>query len=127
MDFSADFQTYQIVYLEHQQTRLYAEVIQVVQARQTCWVRPLILSVSPANQLSPAFWPEQVPKLYDLRQGADLLWPIALFRAALDAEVIPLLAQLQTTHGIDTPSALPARCQLNQFIRQIWQAYPEAF
>lgn len=126
MDFSADFQTYQIVYLEHQQTRLYAEVIQVVQARRTCWVRPLILSVSSTNQLSPAFWSEPVPKLYDLRQGADLLWPIALFRAALDAEVIPLLTQLQTTHGTDIPS-VPAHRQLNQFIRQIWQAYPEAF
>ncbi len=127
MDFSADFRIHQIVYLEHQQTRLYAEVIQVVKQRQTCWVRPLILSVSPTKELEIARWPEQVPKLYDLRQGADLLWPIALFRAALDAEVLPLLAQLQTTHGTDTLSSPSAHCQLNQFIRQIWQAYPEAF
>lgn len=127
MDLLADFQTSQIVCLEHQHTCLYAEVIQVVKARQTCWVRPLILSMSPSDQPSPALWSEREPRVYDLRQGADLLWPIALFRSALDTEVIPLLAWLQDYANDNQVPALAARHQLNQFVSQIWQAYPEAF
>lgn len=119
-----NFQTYQVVYLEHQKTRLYAEVIQVVEGRQTCWVRPLLLRMSPTTQVSTPS-SEQESRFYDLRQGVDLLWPIALFRAALDTEVISLLAQLQD-YGTDTSSKL-ACYQLNQFMRQIWQACPEAF
>lgn len=127
MDLLADFQTDQIVCLEHQCTRLYAEVIQVVRARQTCWVRPLILSISPTNHLSPTLGSEQEPRLYDLRQGADLLWPIALFRSALDTEVIPLLTWLWDRAIEAQVPASASHHQLNQFVHQIWQAYPEAF
>lgn len=128
MDFLTDFQTHQIVCLEHQQTRLYAEIIQVVKGRQTCWVRPLLLSMPLTTHITPAPQPEQESRLYDLRQGADLLWPIALFRAALDVEVLPLLAQLQEIQITDSPLSASVAChQLSQFIRQVWQAYPETF
>jgi hypothetical protein len=122
MDFSLNFQPRQIVCLEHEGTCLYAEVIQVVASRQVCWVRPLLLGVFPV-----CFQPyEQMFPLYDLRCEADLLWPIAFFRPALDTEVMPLLTQLLTLEP--QPEGDPdTQQQFRQFIHQVWQAQPRAF
>jgi hypothetical protein len=46
---SSQFQPRQILCLEHGQSRLYAEVIQVVDDRPVCWLRPLILEVAPPS------------------------------------------------------------------------------
>jgi hypothetical protein len=46
---SYKFQPRQIVCLEHETTRLYAEIIEFVEARQVCWVRPLMLAVAVAD------------------------------------------------------------------------------
>ncbi|NJO42850.1 MAG: hypothetical protein HC769_04765 [Cyanobacteria bacterium CRU_2_1] len=139
--FTTNFQPGHIVYLEYQETRLYAEVIQVVTERQLCWVRPLALFTRP-NELyassSSSLPPEQLgleePTLYDLRQGADLLYPQSLFRVALDTEVLPLIAQLNTLkteqENIGEPGQkdnFHAHHQLQEFIYRIWQAQPEAF
>ena len=116
----------QIVCLEHEHTCLYAEVIEVVSSRQVCWVRPLMLAVSTAdNQSLSLSLPEQLT-LYDLRQGSDLLWPTSLFRLALDTEVISLLGQLNSP---DNPSVnkLDASKELRCFIHRVWQAYQSAF
>jgi len=121
------FQPRQIVCLEHENTRLYTEVIEVVTARQICWVRPLMLVVSPLGHDSlPAFSPEQL-NLYDLRQGADLLWPVSLFRVALDTEVIPLLVQLDNPDEGPQANNAEAHQQLSCFIRKVWQASKNAF
>lgn len=120
------FQPLQIVCLEHNSYCLYGEVVQTISAKQTCWVRPLLL-MERANPSQPAkteeFHPSQV---HDLRQGSDLLLPLVLFRSALDTEVIPLLAQLgplneskNTLHDV--------RLRLNQLIREIWLSHPEVF
>lgn len=122
MGSAVDFQPSQIVYLEHQYTRLYAEVIQIVESRQVGWLRPLMLVASPSGDyLDP-----DRSTLYDLRQGADLLWPIALFRPALDTEVLPLFTCLQTskTQGEHSQSA---HQQLQHFVRQVWQAHTDEF
>jgi hypothetical protein len=116
------FQPSQIVGLEHQETCLYAEVIQVVTSRQICWVRPLLLAVGMADE-------EALPTrtiVSDLRLSADLLWPASLFRPALDTEVLPLLAQLNAPN---TPQAnsLEASKRLNHFIHQVWQAHKSEF
>ena len=115
MNFTTDFQPRQIVCLEHEGTCLYAEVIQVVVSRQLCWARPLVLS------LTFDCSSEQSLSLIDLRSEADLIWPITLFRPALDTEVIPLLA----TSKISLPQLErnPASRQLYQFIHQVWQAH----
>lgn len=121
MDFNLNFQPRQIVCLEHADTYLYAEVIQVVVSRRLCWVRPLLLGV-----LAGSFQYAQPSPLYDLRSSADLLWPITLFRPALDTEVLPLLTQLLALEP--PPEHDPvAQQQLNQFIHQVWQAHPDAF
>lgn len=125
MDISTDFQAGQIVCLEHEDTCLYAEVIQLAVLRQRCWVRPLILVV-------PAAQPGEVgcgdEATYDLRQGVDLLLPVTLFRAALDTEVFPLLTQQESWDPKpEVEIAVVARHQLKQFVQQVWQAYPSAF
>jgi hypothetical protein len=115
MDMSLeDFQAGQIVSLEHGEKNLYAEVIQVVVSRQLCWVRPLLLVT---------FTQEQ-PLITDLRDASDLLWPIKLFRPALDTEVITLLSQVLAKEPKAEPDSA-AKQQLHQFIHQIWQADKE--
>ncbi len=111
-----NFQPCQIVCLEDDNARLYAEVIHVVTARQVCWVRPLMLAVEPKPMLLVA---SEQAALYDLRQGADLFWPIARFRPALDTEVIPLLVHLDA-QGLDGSAATQ---QLRDFLHQVWQAH----
>ena len=129
MNLTFDFQPCQIVCLEHEGDRLYAEVIQVIKVRQLCWARPLILTLADTGP-TPLYnqQPKVViqPALYDLRQGSDLLWPITLFRAALDTEVLPLLTQLYSSETqLDNDRVACQR--LNHFVHEVWQAYPEAF
>lgn len=122
MKFTLNFQPRQIVCLEHAGTCLYAEVIQVVVSRRLCWVRPLLLVVFPNDsQLSN----EPLP-LTDMRSSPDLLWPVVLFRPALDTEVIPLLAALLPLE-VCSELTCAAQQQLNRFIHQVWQAHPDAF
>ncbi|GAB4192385.1 MAG: hypothetical protein Fur006_36720 [Coleofasciculaceae cyanobacterium] len=121
------FQPHQIVCLEHENTRLYTEVIDVVTARQTCWVRPLMLVISSVSHDSLSVVSPQQLRLYDLRQGADLLWPVALFRPALDTEVIPLLVQLDDPDNVQQENNTDAHKQLSYFVRQVWQASRREF
>ncbi|MDX2228111.1 MAG: hypothetical protein NW220_00645 [Leptolyngbyaceae cyanobacterium bins.349] len=62
----------------------------------------------------------------DLRQGSDLLLPAALFRGALDTEVIPLIAKL-TDQNTSEQFYSANHLKLTQFIRQVCLAYPEVF
>lgn len=119
-------ETYQIVCLEHQQTYLYGEVIQIITCRQMAWVRPLLLCQrSPFEfEIEPS---SHYPAMFDLRQGSDLFWPLQLFRPALDTEVLPLFAQFQVWDQQPEQDRLVSRHQLHQFIQQVWQAYPAAF
>ncbi|MGB3757867.1 MAG: hypothetical protein WBA07_16060 [Rivularia sp. (in: cyanobacteria)] len=110
MEIKANFQTGQIVFLEYGDSRLYAEVIQVVVERNLCWVRPLLLVIQEceARQVS------------DLRSTSDLLWAINLFQPALDTEVIELYTQILVKEP--KPELFPAaKQQLHQFIQQLWQ------
>ncbi len=113
------FQPRQVVCLEHENTRLYAEIIEFVESRQVCWVRPLMLAFLEVGS-------DSLLTLSDLRLGADLLWPASLFRPALDTEVIPLLVQLD---DLDTSNfnSSEAHKELNGFVREVWQAYKSAF
>lgn len=113
------FQPCQIICLEHQTTRLFAEVVQIVEHRQICWARPLCL-VTIAVEGPDVQWdaPSQV---YDLRSASDLLLPIRLFRVALDEEVVPLLGQLyQDTLGEKITAS--GRQQMHQLVQDAWQA-----
>ena len=131
MSASTEFQPNQILYLQHQTTRVYAELIQIVPERQLGWVRPLALVEG--DRLD---W-QQVDfrsNLHDLRQGSDLLCPLSLFQMALDVEVVPVLMALETfkqqpeepadlTSGIDRT----AHQRLQNFVRDLWQTQPHVF
>lgn len=148
---SSQFQPRQILCLEQGQSRLYAEVIQVVADRPVCWLRPLVLEVMATEQsrsmptelveeeavigtgmvsaLSdrPQKQPIQPqPKTYDLRLSSDLLMPPALFRHAFDTELIPLLDQINSTE-FNLVEAQTAHQLLRDFIQQVWQNHREVF
>lgn len=118
MDFNLDFQPCQIVFLEHQAIRVYAEVIQVVEQRRICWVRPLALQ--PLSEDPSLVSGNSVPELYDLRQGVDLLFPTRFFQAAIDIEVMPLLTQLYALETSLEELRL-AQQKLRQFVRDLGQ------
>ncbi len=114
----------QIVCLEHEADRLYAEVVQTTEQTQICWVRPLMLVQ--VLESEPWQFSQETVHCHDLRQGVDALLPAALFREALDTEVIPLLAGLGDV--VDEANEIDANHRrLNRFIRQVCAAYPEAF
>jgi hypothetical protein len=129
-----NFQPYQIVSLKHENVCLYAEVVQVVEERQVCWARPVMLVThSPSatmltnSQSNAGQDPDTT--LLDLRQGSDLLLPVMLFQEALDVEVLPLLAQLnmnKDTHS-ETGSSSNNQRDLNRFIDRVCRAYSNLF
>lgn len=123
----SDFQPRQIVCLEHEATRLYAEVVEVIASRQICWVRPLMLVISSEDDNPLTDLSSEPLRVYDLRQGADLLWPASLFRAALDTEVISLLVELENPDTLKQDNNLDAHQQLSCFVRKVWQAYRSVF
>ena len=125
MDCALNFKPGQIVSLECGDACLHSEVIQVVEARQVCWVRPLMLVVLLSRKDLSAQWSQEYT-LSDLRDGADLLWPGSLFRAALDTEVISLLTQLQSLDSEKKDGARASR-QLRDFVDRVWEAFPSAF
>lgn len=116
MDLTPNFEPCQIVCLEHNYQYLYAEIIQVITSRHKVWVRPLILKQDGENDCQ--FW--------NLQEGADLVWPLELFRLAFDTEVIPLLTQLSSP-TLEKLDHQLAHQHLRAFVDQVWQAYPQAF
>ncbi len=112
----------QIVCLEHQNRCLYAEIIQVLPSRGRFWLRPLMLGIWPLDAELDLGRPPG--ELYDLRQGADLVWPNTRFRLAWDTEVIPLLMQLEILAKSPEHPILAHR-QLRDFVERVWQASSE--
>ncbi|MEG4989671.1 hypothetical protein QUB08_28595 [Microcoleus sp. BR0-C5] len=125
MDCALNFKPGQIVSLECGDACLHSEVIQVVEARQICWVRPLMLVVLLSGKDLSEQWLEEYT-LSDLRDGADLLWPLSLFRAAVDTEVISLLTELHSRDSDQKDGAIASR-QLRDFVDRVWEAFPSAF
>ena len=106
------FKPNQIVCLEFCDERLYGEVIQVIEQRQTCWVRPILIV-------------QQNIIVIDLRTGSDLILPLRLFRLCFDTEVIPFLSQLNQLHSISSNKSLSF--DLNLFVKQVWQTNQDKF
>ena len=118
------FKVNEIICLENDCRYLYGEVIQLLPSRGLCWFRPMCLVVSQGSgdRPSPIIEPTQ---LIDLQSGSDLLWPITLFRPALDTEVVSLLPLLGDRYS---PSVNTSNKQdLNRFIQQVWQDNRDKF
>jgi hypothetical protein len=118
-----------MVCLDHDCSYLYAEMIQHVQERRQCWVRPLALAINPNYPVAAPYHNGEVSEWYDLRQGADLLLPDCLFREAWDTEVLPLLQHIYQEEAKAThpDAATLARQKLHCLIEQICQASPSSF
>lgn len=106
------FKPNQIVCLEYYDERLYGEVIQVIEQRQTCWVRPILIV-------------QQEFLVRDLRSSSDLILPLGLFRLCFDTEVMPLLTQLDQLHSLTNNQS--ASFDLNSFVQQVWQTNQDKF
>jgi hypothetical protein len=139
----------QIVCLEHQNSTLYGEVIQLIPHRQRCWFRPLCLVISPNTQSKReenSRWDSwqlilrqnsvdystnyseshDGTKLIDLQSSPDLLWPDSFFRPAIDTEIINLLPQLEDLSYHFGDRAFKQKC-LNRFIHLVWQTHQDKF
>ena len=98
-----------ILALPGPQATLYVELIQAslhnlaAGSPALLWVRPLLL--------------RQGSQVFNLRATSDLLWPAAGFVPAYAEEVLPLLKQARDP----APHELPARQQLQAFLRQVWR------
>jgi hypothetical protein len=79
------FRPQEIVYIEDDELRLFAEVIQTIPDRNRCWVKPLALAKYADFQLR---------LLHDFQECAQLILPVSLFRSALDTDVIPVMMEL---------------------------------
>jgi hypothetical protein len=116
------FAPHQIVCLACDQTLLYGEVIQVLEDRQMCWVRPLVLvdeqQSTDANVSS--FGPGSKQHLQPVIDGPDLLWPLSYFQPALDTDVIPVLTAVRTTKLTEKTSRQTANQRLRQFMEKLW-------
>lgn len=114
--------TGQIVFLECRQTRLYAEVIQVLESRQMGWLRPLALvSAARVDPLGSALPPGDT----DLNRPVtpDMLWPLSQLQPALDTDIMPLLTSLTGKAGTEDPATQPLdheRLTVNEFVQQLW-------
>ena len=106
------FKPHQIVCLEFYDERLYGEVIQIIEQRQTCWVRPILIV-------------QQEVLVGDLRSNSDLILPLRLFRLCFDTEIIPFLTQLNQLHPISSNQS--PSFDLNLFIQQVWQTSQDKF
>lgn len=110
------FKPGQIVCLECEATYLYAEVIQILSERGLGWIRPLMLVQAPyplSSTLVDAPEDAESVCLQGAQAAPDLLWPLNQFRAALDTEVIPLVAALH-----HTPTSPAQKTRVNQTFRQ---------
>jgi hypothetical protein len=115
------FAPHQIVYLACDQSHLYAEVIQVLEARQMCWVRPIVLvhGVTALGTSQTGATPGKL-EIYSIQDGPDILWPLSQFDLALDIDVIPLLATIRGDKAEPAGSAQTTTQQLRRFMEQLW-------
>ncbi|MBD2109352.1 MULTISPECIES: hypothetical protein [unclassified Nodosilinea] len=115
--------TGQIVFLECRQTRLYAEVIQVLALRPTGWIRPLAL-VSETEMIALGADFDATSLTATKPAVPDMLWPLEQLQPALDTEVIPLLASL-SAKSPNSASVLPPdsdrrHLTVNEFVQWLW-------
>jgi hypothetical protein len=102
----------QIVYLAQGNACLYGEVIQVVESRDRCWVRPLAI-------VEISHDPSVGNTLYQTPQGPDVIWPLSWFIPALDTDWLAVLTMLGEASPCDRGTA-------NRWLRQLWQARSQA-
>ncbi len=99
----------QIVRSSSQNYQFYGEVIAVLPARESCWVRPLILLEKKRSFVNN--W-------IDLRQASDLIFPMRYFEPALDTEIMPLFTLLVKGDS-ESHSFVANHPQLTLFLKEL--------
>lgn len=80
------FSAHQVVFIEHNGDCLYSELIQTMEDRHTCWLRPLSLCVEePENKAT---------FIVDLRNGPDIICPTNFIQPVLDTEWLCVLEKM---------------------------------
>ena len=115
--YANEFKIDQIVCLEHGNSYLFAEVIDNIAISARCWVRPLALARSHPQSFELEF-------LHDLRDAAQLILPAALFRYAIDTEILPLISELFHPDK-DSMLTLAGKKALHIFIADICRSAPQ--
>jgi hypothetical protein len=104
----------QIICIDLDNLRLFAELIQMIPARDRLWARPLALAQQEDYDLH---------LLHDLRESPQLILPPALFREAWDTEVLPLMTELfrlEVQAKPEPKTELISRQALHAFIAMLW-------
>ncbi|MBE9076620.1 hypothetical protein IQ241_04800 [Romeria aff. gracilis LEGE 07310] len=123
----------QILYLEHGDARLYAEAIQVTEARHLCWARPMLLVKGLSD--APGMRQQAITtavvslegsplELYDLCDAPDLIWPAELFQIAIDVDCFSLLVHLKLHPASEQRLNLRP---FNLFVSSFWRTHAESF
>lgn len=100
---------YQIVRIELNTACLYGELVQVIEDRRTCWVRPLALQLySTSSQDSASI---------DLRNGPDIICSATVIKPALDTDWIHLATGLHTLAKVC--SFAEAHQHLQNFLKKL--------
>lgn len=103
--------TYPVVLIHKEGACLCSELIQTVQDRNICWVRPLALLLD-ENHDEAGYLP------IDVRNGPDVLCPAPLVQPALDVEWVSILHNLDKTA---TPCDFSqANQHLRLFLSDLW-------
>ena len=119
-------QPLQIVYMEHRDARLSAEVIQTAN-RDRIWSRPLMLVLGLPNRTDrrrraiteAAENPDQSAlRFFDLEQSPDLVWPMDAFEPAFDTEFFSLMVNLKVSNK--SASTEQAQRALRHFLQSCW-------
>ena len=79
---------YPIVYIDCGQARLYGELIQHMEERQTCWLRPLSLRQVSSEVDTFAF--------LDVSNGPDIICAEHVIQPVLDTDWLTVLSTLST-------------------------------
>jgi hypothetical protein len=125
-----------ILCLDDQQATLYVELIQQLPKQSLAWLRPFALRVDESHVPEQFLecgdrLPDGDAIIFDVRNTADLIWPIHFFRMGLDTEVLQIMSVLP-----DLNLAEPCMTQqnrdasrhiLNHFLRVVWQSTREHF
>ena len=135
------FSSGQIVALDHCHGILYGEIIQTVPQRQMCWVRGIALSLK-TKHFMISFEPDaennidsnnlencndSTTVLVDLYRNVDLLFPVDLFRVAVDTEIMPILSKIDPYPYSGFHDITSSRQYLNWFLKEIWQTNQDKF
>lgn len=101
--------TYQIVRIELSTACLYGELVQNVEERKTCWVRPLALQIYHSSQ--------EHSSPIDLRNGPDIICSRTVVEPALDTDWCQLVTGLHTLSK--SCSFAEAHQHLQNFLQQL--------